>query len=230
MQAEDRIIHFCLELIHRPVPLKRQNLQKVYYELSQTRAAYDSIDLNDAMQAKFHSQRGKAQSLLVFLPDRELMVEEWADIPLSSYAEKVRVAAPMVLGAREVSQVVVHSVTVRSTFALTNYEDARVFLLDNACQLAGRVSPFFQRPIATGGLRFVFPETNEHAGVVHLNIESFRHSTNEVFVEVKGIFGRQPVAVNAMDPVIENLHQTRQFITDRVFPFLQQFDVPAGTR
>ena len=230
MQAEDRVIHFCLELIHRPVPLKRQNLQKVYYDLSQTRAAYDSIDLNDAGQAKFHSQRGKAQSFLVFLPDRELMVEEWADIPLSTYAEKVRLAAPMILEAREVSQVVVHSVTVRSTFALTNFNDARVFLLDTACQLAGRISPFFQRPIATGGLRFVFPETNEHAGVIHLNIESFRHSANEVFVEVKGIFGRQVVAAGAMEPVIENLHQTRQFITDRVYPFLQQFDVPAGTR
>lgn len=229
MQAEDRVIHFCLELIHRPVPLKRQGLQKLYYDLSQTRAAYDSLDLNNATQAKFHSQRGKAQSLLVFLPDRELMVEEWADIPLSTYAEKVEVAAPLVLEARGVSQVVVHSLTIRSTFALTNFDDARVFLLDNACRLAGRVSPFFQRPIATGGLRFVFPETNEHAGVIHLNIESFRHSTNEVFVEVKGIFGRQAVPADSMEPIIENLRQTRQFITDRVYPFLQQFDLPAET-
>ena len=71
------------------------------------------------------------------------MVEEWADIPLSTYAEKVRLATPMILEAREVSQVVVHSVTVRSTFALTNFNDARVFLLDTACQLAGRISPFF---------------------------------------------------------------------------------------
>lgn len=228
MQAEDRVIHFCLELIHRPAPLKRQNLQKLYYDLSQTRAAYDNIDLNDAVQAKFHSQRGKAQSLLVFLPDRELMVEEWADIPQSTFAEKIRTACPMIMEARSVSQVVVHSVTVRSTFALTHYDDARVFLLDNACHLAGKVNPFFQRPIATGGLRFVFPETNEHTGVLHLNIESFRHSNNEVFVEVKGIFGRQPVTPDTLDVVITSLQQTRQFITDRVYPFLQQFDVPAG--
>ena len=49
-------------------------------------------------------------------------------------------------------------------------------------------------------------------------------------MEVKGIFGRQVVAADAVEPLIDNLHQTRQFITDRVYPFLQQFDVPAGTR
>jgi hypothetical protein len=97
--------------------------------------------------------------------------------------------------------------------------------LDNACGLEGRISPHFQRPIATGGLRFVFPETNEHPGSLHLNIESFRHSNNEVFVELKGIFGRQQVLLPDMDPIIANLHQTRAFICDRVYPFLQQFDV-----
>ncbi len=229
MQSEDRVIHFCVEMIHRPLALKRQELQKLYYDLSQTRAAYDNIDMNEAVQAKFYSQRGKAQSLLVFLPDRELMVEEWADIPLSTYTEKLRLAAPMIMKARGASQIVVHSVTVRSTFALTHYEDARVFLLDNACQLAGRVNPFFQRPIATGGLRFVFPETSEHAGVLHLNIESFRHSNNEVFVEVKSVFGRQVVGADNVDPLITNLHHTRQFITERVFPFLQQFDTPVSS-
>ena len=209
------------------MPLKRQDLQKLYYDLSQTRAAYDNIDLNNAVQAKFHSQRDKAQSLLVLLPDRALMVEEWADIPLSTFSEKVRISGPMILAARSASQVVVHSITLRSTFALTHFDDARVFLLDNACQLSGRINPFFLRPIATGGLRFVFPETNEHTGVLHLNIESFRHSNNEVFVEVKTIFGRQPVPSDDMQTITTNLQQTRQFITERVFPFLQQFDIPA---
>lgn len=230
MQSEDRIIHFCVELIHRPAPVKRPVLQKLYYDLSQTRVAYDNIDMANGMQARFHSRRGKAQSLMVFLPDRVLMVEEWADIALSDFEEKVRLGAPMVLGAREVRQVVIHSVTIRSTFALTHFNDARAFLLDNACGLEGLIAPHFKRPIATGGLRFVFPETNEHPGAIHVNIESFRHSNNEVFVEVKGIYGRQPVEANAIEPVLENLHKTRAFIIDRVYPFLQQFDRRQETR
>ncbi len=226
MQAEDRVIHFCVELIHQPAPLKRQALQKLYFDLSQTRAAYDSIDLAEAAQARFYSRRGKAQSLIIFLPDRVLMVEEWSDIPLSTFEEKVRAAAPLALQARGVKQVLVHSATVRSTFALTHYKDARVFLLDNACCLEGRIAPHFERPIATGGLRLVFPETNEHRGNLHVNIESFRHSADEMFVEVKAIFGRQPIAPPDMEPIIANLRETRAFISDRVFPFLQQFDCP----
>ncbi|MFA7692552.1 MAG: hypothetical protein GX117_00850 [Candidatus Hydrogenedentes bacterium] len=227
MQAEDRVIHFCVELIHQPRPLQRPNLQKLYYKLSQSKTAYNNIDLNDPNQAKFHSQRGKAQSLLIFLPDRVLMVEEWADIPQSSFEEKIKSACPQILKAREVSQIVLHSVTIRSTFALTHFDDARQFLLDNACGLEGKINPYFQRPVATGGLRFVFPETKEHAGVLHLNIESFRHSTNEIFVEVKGIFGRRPLSLDSMDVLVESLKQTRHFITERVRPFLQQFDLPS---
>ena len=147
MQSEDRVIHFCVELIHAPAPVKRPVLQKLYFDLSQTRAAYDSIDLADLMQARFHSRRGKAQSLVLFLPDRVLMLEEWSDIPLSEFEEKVRVATPIIMQARGVKQVIIHSATVRSTFALTHYTDARVFLLDNACCLEGRIRPHFRRQI-----------------------------------------------------------------------------------
>ncbi len=226
MQAEDRVIHFCVELIHPPAPIKRQELQKLYFELSQTRAAYDSIDLANEAQARFYSRRGKAQSIIVFLPDRTLLVEEWSDIPLSTFEEKVRIAGPIALQARGVKQVIVHSATVRSTFALIHYDDARVFLLDNACCLEGRIAPHFKRPIATGGLRLVFPETPEHPGNMHINIESFRHSADEIFVEAKGIFGRERINMPEIDPIIANLHATRHFITDRVFPFVDQFDCP----
>lgn len=229
MQSEDRVIHWCMEMIHQPVPFKRQALQQLYMELASTRAAYDSIDMTDPAQAKFHSLRGKTQSLALFLPDRALLVEEWADIPLSVFEEKIRAAAPRIMQARNVPHIVVHSATVRSTFALTCFNDARVFLLDNACALAGRIEPLFRRPIATGGIRLVFPETAESPGVLHVNIESFRHSTNEVFVEVKGIYGRQIVGPNDSDVLVANVRRTRTFITESVFPFLQQFDTTGET-
>lgn len=224
MQIEDRVIHFSAELIHHPLPIERQQLQKLYYDLSQTRAAYDSIDISVPTQAKFHSQRDKAQSIMLHLPERILMIEEWADIPLSTFAEKLYTAVPLVLQTQNIAQILLHALTVRSTFALTHFDDARVFLLDHACHLAGRISPHFQRPLATGGMRFVFPETNEHRGTLHVNIESFRHSANEIFVEVKGIFGRQPVDADHVGVITDNLRATRSFITENVFPFLQQFD------
>jgi len=230
MQSEDRIIHFGVELIHRPVQTKVQTLQKLYFDLSQIRGAgYDSTDFTNPMQARFYSRRGsKTQSLALFLPDREVMVEEWADIPLSNFLDKVREMARLALPARGVERLMVHTATIRSTFALTHYDDARVFLLDHACRQEDRIAPHFRRPVAVGGLRFVLPETNEDPGNLHVTVESFRHSLKEVFVEVKGVFGRRPVGLEDVDVILGNIGAVRSFVSERVYPYLEQYDHPQG--
>ena len=228
MQSEDRVIHFSLELIHRPVEPRKDVLQRLYFELSQTRVgAYDSTDFTNMIQARFYSRRGKkTQSAALFLPDRVLLIEEWTDLALSEFLERAREVATRTLAVRGVPRYVAHTATVRSTFALTHYEDARVFLLDHACGQEGLIAPHFQRPVAVGGLRFVLPETNEHPGTFHVNIESFRYSRNEVFVEAKGVFGRVQVGSEDLDTVLDNVRTVRTFISDRVFPYLNQFDQP----
>ena len=228
MQAEDRIIHFSAELIHKATPLKKEALQRLYYDLSQTRAAYDSTDFTVPIQPRFFSRRGpKAQSLCLFLPDRVLLVEEWADIPLGGFLDKLREVALRSLAAREVDRYVAHTATIRSTFALMHYEDARVFLLDHLCRQEGRIGPYLQRPIAVGGLRLVLPETNDHPGLLHVLIESFRHSRNEVFVEVKGIYGKTPLPAERVNEMLDNVRRIRDFISSNVYSFLNQYDQPA---
>jgi len=230
MQSEDRVIHFSVELVHLPGQVAKEALQKLYYDLSQTRhGSYDSTDFNNPMTPRFYSRRGqKTQSIAVFLPDRLVLVEEWADMPLSDFVDKVREVAPLVMQARGVKELVAHTATVRSTFALSHFDDAREFLIDHACKQRDLISPYFKRPIAVGGLRFVLPETNEHPGQFNVNIESFRHSRSEVFVEVKGVFGRRRVPVDALDPVLDNVASVRQFISTSVYPYLNQFDLADG--
>ncbi len=228
MQPEDRIIHFSVELIHGPAALSKEVLQKLYFDLSQIRhAAYDSSDFGNPMQPRFYSRRGKkTQSVALFLPDRLVMIEEWTDLALSSFLDKVEEVAVRAFEARRISHCVAHTATIRSTFALTHFEDARIFLLDHACAQEGRIGPHFRRPVATGGLRFVLPETSEHPGVLHIAIESFRHSQNEVFVEVKGIFGQRPVPSGQVNTILDNIRTVRAFIKDAVFPYVNQFDQP----
>ncbi len=232
MQSEDRTVHFSVELIHGPAPIKKDVLQRLYFELSQTRnAAYDNLDIGNPMQARFHSRRGKkTQSLALFLPDRLLLAEEWADLSLSEFTGRVQEVGSRALEARNVKQILAHTATIRSTFALSHFDDARVFLLDHACNQAGRIGPFFERPVATGGLRFVLPETNEHPGALNVVIESFRHSRQEVFVEVKGVFGRHPVPLDDMETILEHLQAVRAFISDNIYPYLNQFDKPQEPR
>jgi hypothetical protein len=227
MQAEDRPIHFSTELIHAPKPIQVQALQRLYYELSQTRSgAYMNTDFSPNTPPRFHSRRGpKAQSMLLFLPDRMLAVEEWVDIAFRDFIEKVETVISHANRALNMGPIVVQTATIRTTFALTHHDDARAFLLDRVCAQDGRIAPFFQRPVGVGGLRFVFPETPEFRGTLNTTIESYRRSRNEVYVEVKGIFANQRIDGESACTAGENLRTVREFISDSVYPYLAQFDV-----
>jgi len=225
MHAEDRIIHLSTELIHRPIEQQVPKLQKLYFDLSQTRAAYDSTEFSRPPQYRFYSRRGKkTQSVAVFLPDRMVLIEEWADMALSDFQAKVREVGLRAMNSLGIPQFVAQTVTLRSTFALSHFDDARVFLLDHACGQQDRIGAYFRRPVAVGGLRFVLPETPEHKGALHVIIESFRHSLNEVFVEVKGVFAGQRVDAENLETAADSIQRVRTFITDNVFPYLDQFD------
>lgn len=228
MQSEDRTIHFGVELIHTPLRHKKDTLQKLYYELSQTRnAAYDSTDFTNPAQTRFYSKSGqRTQSICLFLPDRVLVIEEWADIPLSAFIERVDAIGTRVLEMEGVKRFIAHTATLRSTFALTHVQDGRVFILEHMCGQEGRIGQHFRRPIAMAGMRFHFPETDEYPGNFQVAIEPFRQSRNEIYVEAKGIFTRQPIEPGGMAAVTDHCLGVRTFITDRIFPYMNQFDVP----
>ncbi len=228
MQSEDRIIHFGVELIHTPLRYKKESLQKLYYELSQTRnAAYDSTDFTNPAQARFYSKSGKrTQSICLFLPDRVLILEEWAEIPLGAFLEKVDAIGARILEMEGVNHFIAHTATIRSTFALTHVPDGRVFILEHMCGQEGRIGQHFQRPISLAGLRLHFPDTDEYPGNFQVAIEPFRQSRNEIYVEAKGIFTREPIGAGGMKIITDHCRGVRSFISDRVFPYMNQFDVP----
>ncbi|MBN2311255.1 MAG: hypothetical protein JXR94_19915 [Candidatus Hydrogenedentes bacterium] len=228
MQAEDRPIHFSTELIHPPKRHEKTALQRLYFELSQTRgAAYDSTDFTPPGPPKFYSKRGKkSQSLALFLPDRFVIVEEWCDMSLAEFLDKTESVADRVIAELGIGPIAIQTATIRTTFALTHFDDARAFLLDRACCQTGRIAPHFNRPILVGGLRFVLPETPEHPGTLHVTIESFQKSLNEVYVEVKGIFPNQRIDRTGLATLRSNMLSVRAFISDSVYPFLDQYDSP----
>ncbi len=226
MHAEDRIIHFATEMFHAPRGANTPALQKLYYELSQTRSAqYAASDVSNPLQARFHTRKGQhTHSLALFLPDRILVLEEWADIPLSAFQERLETVASKAAEELGIAEFTAQTVTLRSTFALSHFSDARAFLIDRVCQQNGRVAPYFQRPVSVGGIRFVLPETPEHPGQLNVLIESFRHSKNEVFVEVKGVFQGLRASPLDLSPFKENTFVVRNFISSNVYTYLNQFD------
>lgn len=231
MQAEDRPIHFSTELIHAPRAIQIQALQRLYYELSQTRCgAYMNTDFSPNTPPRFYSRRGpKAQSMLLFLPDRMLAAEEWVDIAFRDFVDKVATIIDRAATVLKSGPIVVQTATIRTTFALTHHDDARTFLMNRVCNQAGRIDPFFQRSVGVGGLRFVFPETPEYRGTLNLTVESYRRSRREIYVEVKGIFANLQIDADSTDIACENLRTVRDFISRSVHPYLAQFDKAADS-
>ncbi len=227
MHLEDKPIHFSTELLFKPFPMGKATLQKLYYDLSQTAGAYENAALDGkGGPPRFFSRRGeKTRSIALFLPDRIVLIEEWTDIPLDTFIEKTAIVAGAVLDLFEIEAFRVHTVTIRTTFELTCFEDSRVFLLDHVCQQQGRIHPFFRRPIATGGLRFILPETPDHPGTLHVSVESFRDDPAAVFVEVKGIFKDIHIASShSLEELAAHTKMLRAFIRDAVGPYLAQYD------
>lgn len=227
MQSEDRLIHFSTELFHPPVELSKPVLQRLYYEFSQNPLlGYDSSDFTAATQARFYSRRGqKSHSIAIILPDRVALVEEWADIPLSDFFDKVRLVGEESMKALRFAPYAAQVVTLRSTMSLTHHADARQFIMEHVCGQRGDIEPHFRRPIGVCGLRFVLPESPDHPGTLNVAIESFRFSKREVYVEVKGAFNNLHIGQDSLQSAVNHIHIVREFISRNVFGFLEQYDV-----
>jgi hypothetical protein len=231
MQPEDRPIHFSTELFHPPAQHERDTLQKLYYELSCTEdAVYDNSDFSlPHGQCRFFSKRGrKTQSLMFVLPDRVVLAEEWVDIPMSTFTAKLKAAAPLILHVLGIEKFQAQSATVRTTFGLTHFEDARPFMIEQVCGQKGRVKPYFNRPLHVGGMRFVFPETRDHPGTINVTIESFHANPRELYVEGKGMFMGVDLTAGQAEEFPANVEYVRSFINEKVFPFVNQYDTPVS--
>lgn len=228
MQFEDRPIHFSTELIFPPLQIKVPAIQKLYYALSQIPGAgYDNTHLNPPGPPRLFSRRGaKTQSILLFLPDRLAVIEEWVDVTLPQFVSRVNHIALQALDVFELNAFTAQTVTLRTTFGLTHFEDARVFLMDHMCGQRGRIGQHFQRPVAVGGLRFALPKTDGYAGDLNLIVESYRHGRNDVLVEAKGGYPNLEINAHSVEQLEAHINEVRSFVTENVFPFLQQYDVP----
>lgn len=228
MQSEDRPIHFNTEFLFDHRAIEKPALQKLYYELSKIPGLdYDQSQFGHVPLARFVSQRpNKSQSLMAVLSDRVGLVEEWVDITLYAFIEKVRAAAELTRTELGIEDFTGQTVLIRTTFSLTNFTDNRVFLIEHVCNQKDRIGHHFQRPLATGGLRFMLPATPEHPGTLHILIEPFRNSLREIYVEVKGVFSNQHTPLQEPQAWEGHIRLCRDFISNNIFPFVNQYDTP----
>lgn len=228
MQSEDRPIHFSTELIFDKREFEKSDLQQLYFDLTKTSGIdYDNSQFSKVPLARFYTQRGeKSQSMMVLLPDRVGILEEWVDIPLSEFIGKVTAVSAKLMGQFEIPEYKAQVVLMRTTFGLTNCDDSRKFIFDQLCAQKGRIMPHFLRPVSSGSLRFTLPATPEHDGTFQISIEPYKESPREIYIEVRAVFAAQHTSLLNEGDLEKNIRLVREFISENMFDYLNQYDAP----
>lgn len=226
MQSEDRPIHFSTELVYDKREFSKPELQQLYFDLTQsTHLDYDNSQFAKMPLARFYTKRGeKSQSMVVILPDRVGIMEEWVDIPLSEYINKVTTVSSKFMEQFDIAEYRAQTVLMRTTFGLTHFEDNRQFVFDQVCGQKDNILPYLKRPISSGSLRFVLPATPEHDGTFHISIEPYKESPRELYLEVRSVFAAQHTSLLNESDLENNIRLTREFINENIFPYLNQYD------
>jgi hypothetical protein len=230
MLPDDRSIHFSTELMFKPRKFTKQELQKFYFDLTQVSGLnYDNSQFGGQALAQFYTKTPpKTQSMLIVLPDRVALLEEWAAIPLTDFNAKVKSVAEEVLELG-VEGFTAQTVTLRSTFSPVHSDNSCQFILERICQQGSLPGQHFARPIGVGGIRFALPETPEHPGSITVSIESFHQDPREILVDLKAAYRNLQIAQDSLDELTTTIIACRSFMQDRIRPYLETFDhAPSG--
>jgi len=112
--------------------------------------------------------------------------------------------------------------TVRMITSSYVGKDARKFIIDNMCSLTG-TSAIVDRPIHVVGFKASYPPTDDAHNSFEVRIESFARDSRYLFIENQATF-LEPVAPGDTAHILANLQKTKDFITNNVTRFLEQFE------
>jgi len=227
-------IYFSTNLIHPPIKLEesKDSIKEIYHELSKVKGCdYDNISFEGfpTSPPRFTKQQGKTVSSCLFLADRILIQEDWTDITLESFSQKIREISDRGFRLLKLGFILIQTCTVRSLFVPNHFADARVFLAEKTCGIGDKIMPYFKRPAHMFGMRLVFPPLKDVSHSFDVRIESFNQDPRKVFVETIGTFHLiQPITPANVDVALVNMSTTYGFCTNDVKNFLNQFDQPEG--
>lgn len=225
MQYQPRTIAFVSEIFHEPIAPDPRPIQKLHNEMFEGGLpAYSSFAATPAGPVLSNpSGRPGAVSQVAFLPDRIQFREELGGVTCEEFALRVRqvveVAAPM----RGIQQFAAQQALVRSLVNPKAFKDAREYLKDGMFDFEDTLQSFDRQP-QLYGLRLAFPPGEEYQNAFGLRVESYAQDPRSLFIEVQGSFGPLS-ALGSMQVLEERVGETYQFLTEKVLPFLSQFDV-----
>ena len=162
-----------------------------------------------------------AVSQVAFLGDRLQFREERGSLTHENFAAQVKEIAERSAPLRGIPVYAGQQIVLRSLVNPKTTTDTRSFLRNRVFGFGEELDLLGCSP-HLAGLRLGFEPDPEEPGAFGLRIESYNADPRSLYIEVQGSFG--PVPVQNLENVESNVLSTYGFLTQRVLPFIGQFD------
>jgi len=227
MTYDPRTIAFAAEILYPPQQLRAdlvQNVHNVLYSKPQLgyqnfQVAPDGIHLSNLPQAP-----GQV-SMASFRFDRLVIREEMRGTTVEDFAARAVNVATTALQTLNITNTLAQQFVVRSLIAPRHFKDGREFLSQRLMPKVADEGGAFRRPMASLGVRFVFPPHESHAETCQVRVETWPQDQRSIWIENTSSYPA-PLAIADMPRIADQLAATYQHITGPVCSFLAKMDTP----
>ena len=227
MSYDPRTIAFAAEIVYPPLQLRADLVQNIHNTLyRQPQLGYQNFQVApDGIHLSNLAQAPGQVSMASFRFDRLVLREEMRGTTVEDFATRavnVATTAPQTLN---IPQTVMQQFVVRSLVAPRHFQDGREFLSQRLMPSVSDGGNAFGRPMASLGVRYVFPPHESQQETFQVRIETWPQDQRSIWIENTSSYPT-PLAVADMPRVADQLAATYQHVTGPVCSFLAKLDTP----
>ena len=227
MSYDPRTIAFAAEILYPPQQLRADLVQNVHNTLyGQPQLGYQNFQVApDGIHLSNLPQAPGQVSMASFRFDRLILREEMRGATVEDFAARVVNVATTALQTLSIPATIAQQFVVRSLVAPRNFQDGREFLSKRLMPRVADEGGGFGRPMASLGVRYVFPPHGEQTETFQVRVETWPQDQRSIWIENTSSYQSQLTAGD-MPRLADQLAATYQFVTGPVCSFLSKMDTP----
>lgn len=227
MSYDPRTIAFAAEIVYPPLQLRADLVQNIHNTLyRQPQLGYQNFQVApDGIHLSNLAQAPGQVSMASFRFDRLVLREEMRGTTVEDFATRAVNVATTALQTLNIPQSVMQQFVVRSLVAPRHFQDGREFLSQRLMPSVSDGGNAFGRPMASLGVRYVFPPHESQQETFQVRIETWPQDQRSIWIENTSSYPT-PLAVADMPRVADQLAATYQHVTGPVCSFLAKLDTP----
>lgn len=227
MSYDPRTIAFAAEILFPPQQLRADLVQNVHNALySQPQLGYQNFQVaQDGIHLSNLPQAPGQVSMASFRFDRLILREEMRGVTIEDFATRAVNVATTALKTLNIPTALAQQYVVRSLIAPRHFQDGREFLSQRLMPKVADDGSTFGRPMASLGVRYVFPPHDAHQEMSQVRVETWPQDQRSIWIENTSSYSGQ-LGAGDMPRIADQLAATYQFVTGPVCSFLAKLDTP----